>query len=311
MKDRLYIKIAAMLLGIVVLSVAVTAFVSPPRHTSDDTLVVTSFYPVYIAALQVAGDIDGVDVLNLVENTAGCLHDYALEPRQLVRLDKADVFVLNGAGAEPFLAAALAARPTLTVVDLSAGQALLESGHVHDHEHEHEVHEDMAVNSHLWVSPLRYRQQVQTLCEGLAAADPTHEAAYRANAAAYLAKIDALWARMQQAAQPLSAVPSVLYHDSLLYLAEDLGLSVAASLNIGEDTHADPTARAAAERALKEAELAVLWYDDQYDVENDTLRDLAQTTAVMTVDTAVSGDGERDDWLTAMTVLCEAMEALT
>lgn len=311
MKDRLYGKIAAMLLGIVVLSVAVTAFVSPPRDTSDDTLVVTSFYPVYIAALNVAGDVDGVDVVNLVENTAGCLHDYALEPRQLVRLDEADVFVMNGAGAEPFLAAALAARPTLPVVDLSAEQALLESGHVHDHEHEHETHDDTAVNSHLWVSPLRYRQQVQTLCEGLAAADPTHEAAYRANAAAYLAKIDALWARMQQAAQPLSAVPSVLYHDSLLYLAEDLGLSVAASLNIGEDTHADPTARAAAELALKEAELAVLWYDNQYDVTNDTLRDSAQTTAVMTVDTVVSGDGERDDWLTAMTALCEAMEAVT
>ncbi len=310
MKDRLYGKIAAMLVGIAVLSVAVTAFVSPPHDTSDDTLVVTSFYPVYIAALNVAGDIDGVDVVNLVENTAGCLHDYALEPRQLVRLDEADVFVMNGAGAEPFLAAALAARPTLPVVDLSAGQALLESGHVHDHEHEHETHEDMAVNSHLWVSPLRYRQQVQTLCEGLAATDPTHEAAYRANAAAYLAKIDTLWARMQKAAQPLSPVPSVLYHDSLLYLAEDLELSVAASLNIGEDTHADPTARAAAERALKEAELAVLWYDDQYDVESDTLRDLAQTTAVMTVDTVVSGDGEREDWLTAMTALCEAMEAV-
>ncbi len=309
MKDRLYIKVTAMLMGIVVLSVAVTAFIAPRGASSAAVRVVTSFYPVYIAAQNVVGEVDGVEVVNMVGNTAGCLHDYALEPQLLVLLEDADVFVMNGAGAEPFLEAAIAARPFLNVIDLSAGQSLLESGHMHDHEHgEEQAHEAAAVNSHLWVSPLRYRQQVQTLCDGLVAADPAHAREYKANTAAYVQQIDAVWARMQQAVA--TAIPSVLYHDSLLYLAEDLQLAVAASLNIGEDSGADPTARAAAEEALRDASCAWLWYDDQYDVDpQDTLHDLAKKTVVLSVDTCVSGNGDKTQWIRAMNTLCETMEA--
>lgn len=315
MKDRLYLRVAAMLLCITVLCVGVTVFtaprdISPPTAPSSSLRVVTSFYPVYIAAQNVAGGVDGVTVENMVDSTAGCLHDYAMVAADRVLLQGADVFVMNGAGAEPFLEATLEATPTLTVIDLSAGQSLLEGDHVHDHEHGHEhALEGEAVNSHLWVSPLRYRRQVETLRDGLIAADPQNAAAYTANAAAYIQQIDAVWARLQAAASAFEGVPSVLYHDSLVYLAEDLNLTVAASLNIGEDAQVDPADKKCAEDALKAAPLGLLWLDDQYTVTDDTLFSAAAQTVVLEVDTCVTGDGDPAHWLEAMYALCETWEA--
>ena len=95
--------------------------------------VVTSFYPVYTMASVIADGIDGVEVVNLVDNHVGCLHDYQMSPADRVTLESADVFVMNGAGAEPFLTAVLAQYTPPTVIDLSHGLPLIESGHIHDH----------------------------------------------------------------------------------------------------------------------------------------------------------------------------------
>jgi len=44
-----------------------------------------------------------VTLTNLAPPNTGCLHDYVLTPDNMRKLEKADVFVANGAGAESFL----------------------------------------------------------------------------------------------------------------------------------------------------------------------------------------------------------------
>ncbi len=305
----LYVKIAAMLCIIAGLSMLVTMWTGIDRGSapSEETLhVVAGMYPVYVAARNVTRDVEGVTVENLVDTQAGCLHDYAMTAEDRQTLERADLLVLNGAGAESFLTPTLQSMPSLAVVELSEGQVLLENGHVHEHEHE-EGHSDSG-NAHLWVSPLRYRQQVERLCDALKTIDPAHAAQYEQNTAAYLREIDAVWERMQRAAAPFLNVKTVLLHDSLAYLAEDLSLRVVAALNIGEDTAVDTAALTAAEDALKGEETAMLLGDAQYGTESYLQAIPAQTLA-LSVDTAVSGDGDAHDWLDAMTALCEAWEA--
>ncbi|MBR5134483.1 MAG: zinc ABC transporter substrate-binding protein [Clostridia bacterium] len=313
MKTRLYIKIVAMLAAIAVVSLGATALFRsiPWQHDADEMTVVTSFYPVYIAAKNVVGDTAGVRVVNMVDSQGGCLHDYQMSPRDRAVLESADVFVMNGAGAEPFLTAALASLPSLQVVDLSTGQLLLESGHVHEHDHEHDgdEHDEASVNGHLWVSPLRYRQQVALLGESLAKADPANAAHYRENAAAYIEKIDAVWARMKAAATPFADTPTVLFHDSLLYLAEDLGLTVVASLNVGEESGVSASDKAAATDALLGKETALFLYDSQYATTVGGLTQGVGRVVELSVDTAVSGADTPDAWLDAMTSICENWEA--
>lgn len=305
-----YGKIAAMLCVIAVLSMAVTLWTGVDRTAApseDSSLhVVTGIYPVYVAALNVADGVEGVTVENLVDTQAGCLHDYAMTAEDRRTLGRADLLVLNGAGAEAFLHNTLESMPELAVADLSEGEPLLESGHVHDGGHDHAHAEEG--NGHLWVSPVRYRRQVERLCEALSAADPAHAAQYEANTAAYLEEVDAVWARMQQAVAPFKDVKTVLLHDSLAYLAEDLDLTVVAALNIGEDTAVDTAALKAAEDALKGEETAMILGDAQYGTES-YLQAIPADTLTLAVDTAVAGDGGKTDWIEAMTALCEAWEA--
>ena len=299
-----YGKIVTLLCGIAALSLGITAFTGVPYTVADGIQVVTSFYPVYIAAKQVAGDIDGVQVVNLVEDQVGCLHDYQLSPDDRIELADADVLVMNGAGAEPFLAAVKDTVPT--VIDLSAGAALLESEHTHEHEHEH----GEGGNAHLWVSPLHHREQIAALAEGLAAADPVHAQTYRRNADAYIAEIDAVWARMQAAAKNLQGMPTVVFHDSLAYPAEDLQLNVVAALNVGEDSGVSAHELAQTEQALRGASSALFLYDSQYDtVQYTYLQDLCENVVAVQVDTCVAGADDAERWLSAMTAFCEELEA--
>ena len=44
----------------------------------DNFCVVTSFYPLYISALNVTDGVEGVEVVNMAGQQTGCLHDYQL-----------------------------------------------------------------------------------------------------------------------------------------------------------------------------------------------------------------------------------------
>ena len=58
-----------------------------PARADEPLRVVTSFYPVYVAALNVTAGVPGVEVHNLTSPHIGCLHDYQLsagDVRQLV-----------------------------------------------------------------------------------------------------------------------------------------------------------------------------------------------------------------------------------
>lgn len=90
-------------------------------------LVVTSFYPMYVATENVIGDVEGVTLENLSEPQTGCLHDYQLTAADMKLLSKADVFIVNGGGIESFLADVAESYPDLKIVQACDGIDLLES----------------------------------------------------------------------------------------------------------------------------------------------------------------------------------------
>ena len=310
MNTGIYGKVAVLLAAIAAVSLGFTAFVTPRTANEPTLTVATGFYPVTVAVNNITNGVDSVAVTSMADSNVGCLHDYQMSPQDRRVLDAADILIIHGAGAEPYLDAALS-QVTVPIVDLSAGQLLLESGHVHTHGHAQEpTEEGEAVNGHLWVSPLRYRQQIETLTAALCEHDPAHAAQYRANASAYLEDIDAVWARMQQAVAPFEDTPTVLFHDSLAYLAEDLGLNVVAALNIGEDNGASAKDLALAEDALTGIDEAMFLYDAQYgDASYRYLQDLPARTVVAVGDIAATGEDDPDAWIDAMNTWCDSWEA--
>ncbi len=174
--------------------------------SEDEIVVVTSFYPMYIAAMNLLEGVGGVGLYNLSEPQTGCLHDYQLVPSDMELLSKADVFIVNGGGMESFLGDVTAAYPDLVVIDASAdiqvveeedehaedghehagdehaedGREHAEDGHEeggHEHTedehaedgHEEDGHHHHGVNAHFWLSLPLYRRQILTMAEGLKA----------------------------------------------------------------------------------------------------------------------------------------------
>ncbi len=311
---RYYTPVALLMAGIVALAAVVTAFtgtVGMPRRTRT---VVTTTYPLYVAVRNILGDTDTLTAENLTGSATGCLHDYQLSPANRITLQNASLVLLNGGGAESFLTDTLAALPQLPTVDTAVGIDLLSSCHAHDHPHDHAdapAQDGHTANEHLWVSPTRYAVQITAACEALCALDSRNAAIYRENGRAYREKVLAVGDRLRASAARLKSKNCVIFHDSLAYLADEMGLTVTAALHVGEESGLSASDLAAAQQAVVADENTALLYDSQYIVRYAAIDRLVPSAQVLTVDTAVVGNGHAADWLDAMERTCRLFEQLT
>ncbi len=171
--------------------------------------VVASFYPLYVAAMNVAEGVPGTQVDLLADEPQGCLHDYHASPADLRKLSRADVLLVNGVGLETFLPKMASQLPHLRVVTATGNFPLVDG------------------NPHVWVSIEGAISQVARVAEGLAAADPGNREAYRRNAEAYTERLRTLQGEMQATLAPCRGARIVTFHEAFAYFARDFGLEVA------------------------------------------------------------------------------------
>ena len=113
-----------------------------------------------------------------------------------------------------------------------------------DHEdHEgndgHDGHDHGGVDPHFWLDPARAATCVETVRDGLAAADPDNEDAYASNAADYLERLSALdEAFRDRLADRQRETVVVASHNSFRYLAERYGFAVHSP--VGVSPNAEP-----------------------------------------------------------------------
>ena len=217
------VSLLALLMALVLFSCGCTA-------QEGETVIVTSFYPMYVLTQNIAKDIDGVQVVNMADQNVGCLHDYQLQTRDMVTLEGADALVINGGGMEQFMDKVISMRSDLPVITACEGIDMLPlTGHAHEHEHEHE-HEGEAcseVNAHVWLDPQLALKQIENITEGLCAADPAHAEAYRANAADYALRIGELDTQMRTELAPVAGEKIITFHEAFPYFANAFGIEIA------------------------------------------------------------------------------------
>ena len=294
MKVR-YGQIAWLLAAIVVVSLGLTALcgVKPTAASEDKLSVVASFYPMYTAALRVAEGSNGVAVRCLTQPSVGCVHDHQLTPTERAVLEQADLLILNGAGAEEFLEPLLPQLSATVVNTVARGRSSDHEDHEH-HEHHH--------NEHIWMDPAIYTVQVMAVCEALCTVDVENMALYRQNAERYVSEIEAAAVEFSAAAEALNLEKAVLFHDSMAYVAESVGLSVAGVLPIGEEQGFAAAEVAAVADAIR-GQAVLFLYDDQYPLQMTQLTAYAERSAVVALNSAVrpvQGVEDKDTWLWAL-----------
>ena len=270
--------------------------------------IVTSFYPMYVFTQNVVRDVPGVRVVNMASESAGCLHDYQLQTRDMITLEGADALVINGGGMEQFMDKVIAQRPELPVINASDGIEMLCGEDDHDgHDHDHGVY-----NAHVWLDPALAMRQVQNIADGLAAVDSENAEAYQRNAAAYKARLQALHAELSAQLAPLAGSAIVTFHEAFTYFADAYGLVVAGV--IANDAGEEPSTRqiAATCDLVKQYQVKALFVEPQYPTKSAETIARETGAKVFTLDPVVSGDGSPESYENAMRenarVLTEALE---
>ena len=255
--------------------------------------IVTSFYPIYIFALNLTEGIEGVEVRNLTAPDTGCLHDYQLQTGDMKKLATADAFLINGAGMESYLAGVMEAFPQLPVVDASVGIELL-CAQEHDHDHEHDHSE---TNAHVWLDAENAQAMVRNLAEGLMAACPEQAEAITANRDAYLARLAALDEEITAALADVPSRDIITFHEAFPYFAKAYGLNVAAVVNREPSDSLSPAKLAELVKLVRSLGVPPLFVEPQY--EDMAAQTLARETGatLYTLDPAVTGP-EKDVPLT-------------
>jgi zinc/manganese transport system substrate-binding protein len=207
------------------LAAAVTAVI--PLHAQEKINVVASFSILGDFAKNVGGD--RVNVTTLVGPNSD-VHVYTPAPADAKKIADAKLVIINGLGLEGWLPRLVQSSGSKAAVVIATnGIAPRKLGSDAD--------------PHAWQSVVNAKIYVANIRDALIAADQAGAAAYRANADAYLTKLDALDREVRDAVAQIAEVRRkvISTHDAFGYFAAAYGVAFIAPQ--GVSTESEPGAR--------------------------------------------------------------------
>ncbi len=216
--------------------------VAPVAAFAQEKLpVVASFSVLADFVKQVGGDRVGVTTL---VGPDGDAHVYSPTPADAKALAAAKLVVVNGLHFEGWLprlvkssgTEAPLAEATKGITPLAADDDHEDhgkAGHGHAHAHGHD-------DPHAWQSIANAKVYVANIRDALSAADPAGKAAYEANAAAYLAQLDALEGEVKAAVAriPAERRKAITTHDAFGYFVKAYGIDFIAPQGVSTEAEA-------------------------------------------------------------------------
>lgn len=198
--------------------------VTTPARAADRLNVVASFSILGDLVRHVGGE--RVNVTTLV-GPDGDVHVYVPTPADAKKIADAKLVFVNGLGLEGWLPRLVqSAGNKATIITATTGIAPLKLGSDAD--------------PHAWQSPLNAKTYVANIRDALIAADPADAEAFKSNANAYLAKLDALDGEVRQAVAqiPENRRKVISTHRAFGYFAAAYGVAFVAPLGVSTESEA-------------------------------------------------------------------------
>lgn len=173
---------------------------------------------------------DKVNIIQLIPDGTEP-HDFQPTTKNLKDLSKAQVFVYQGLGMEPWADQVIQSADNKNLVAVEAGKGV----DVIKTTDPDEVKEHGAVDPHAFLSLSAAQVEVQNIADALAKADPKNADFYQQNAADYKAQLQALQDEYTPKFAALPQKDFVTGHAAFAYLCRDFGLVQ----NSVEDVFAD------------------------------------------------------------------------
>lgn len=213
--------------------------------------------------------------LTTIVGPNGDSHVYQPTPADAKALADAKVVVVNGLGFEGWMdrlvkasgtkAEVVVATKGITPRTRTAAEpqdADEDEGHGDAHGHHHG-----ATDPHAWQSIANAKVYVANIRDGLIAADPAGKDAYTANAAAYIAKLDAL---EQEVKSAMAAIPAkqrriITSHDAFGYFGEAYGVKLVAPEGVSTESEASAKDVARIIRQIKAQKIPAVFLENVSD----------------------------------------------
>ena len=220
-------------------------------YNSGAPKIVTTIFPEYDWVTNILGQNPANAELTMLLSSGADLHSYQPTVADIMKISTCDLFVYVGGESDKWVDDALkeAVNKDMVVINLLEtlgdkvkeeeiieGMQAEEEEHHHDdddddedtdghHEHHHEE-EEVEYDEHVWLSLKNAAILCDALTDAICKIDAPNAATYKANAASYIAKLNALDAKYTEVVAN-SAVKTVLFGDRFpfRYLVDDYGLS--------------------------------------------------------------------------------------
>ena len=235
-------------------------FVAASARAQDRLKVIASFSILGDLVKNVGGD--RVEVATLV-GPNGNAHVYAPSPGDAKKVADAKLVFVNGLGFEGWLERLVKASGTKApIVIATKGIKPLERTGDHDHDHDHG-----RADPHAWQSVANAKIYVANIRDALIVADPTGKDAYFANAAAYLAKLDALEREVREviAKIPADRRRVITSHNAFGYFQNAYGVNFIAPQGVSTEAEASAKDVAAIIAQIKKQKAAAVFLENVTD----------------------------------------------
>ncbi|MCK5460583.1 zinc ABC transporter substrate-binding protein [Candidatus Gracilibacteria bacterium] len=222
---------------------------SPHKTTISDTTksekisVVTSFYPLAFITKQIVGEKG--EIVNLSGSTD--IHKYRPSPQDIIKLNKADLVVIQGSGLEPWAEDILPIlkQKNKHILEINHNLSLQKMEKPKHHDEKHEEHHHEGFDPHTWLDPVLAQNIVDIITQSLKNIDPKNKTYYRNNAENIKQQFKALDTAYQKTLSSCERNEIITSHDAFGYLARRYGFK--AYSIAGLSTHDEPSAHTLAE----------------------------------------------------------------
>lgn len=212
-------------------------------NSPDKLDVYTSIYPLFYIVEKIAGD--HVNMTLIVPNGAE-LHNYHPSPHKLAGLEKADLFIYNGLGLEPWAQRAVQNLQNGNARIINASElvnlipiesSLNEAGK--SKEAGDEEKKETEYDPHIWLDPVNMKKIASGICDQLIRLDSTNQTVYRRNYRLFAQELDRLDREFKEGLADKKQEYILVSHAAFGYLAKRYGFK---QLTVsGITPHAEPS----------------------------------------------------------------------
>ncbi len=171
-------------------------------------------------------------------------HGFELTPQDLVKMNEADIIIMNGCGVESWLEDSYSNLPkNITIIEGCQSLDSRSPGKleiVSDHE---------TMDPHFWLDPISVIQYVENIKAGFIALDPDWKDFYQGNSEKYVVQLQDLdtWIKDTVSTIPIAERKIVTNHESFGYFADRYQFQVIGTIIPGFSSNASPSAQQLAE----------------------------------------------------------------